>query len=61
LDEDDEEYHQGHAETPIQYEDGLIYDERRNRHVRFALPRNDDPTRLEEVGTRNVPPPPYSP
>jgi hypothetical protein len=45
----------------FQYDDGLIYDERRNRHVRFALPRDGDETQLDVVHPRNVPPPPYTP
>lgn len=50
----------GHG-PQFQYDDGLIYDERRNRHVRFAIPRNGDETQLEVVHPRNVPPPPYTP
>lgn len=51
----------GEHEPQFQYDDGLIYDERRNRHVRFAIPRNGDETQLEVVHPRNVPPPPYTP
>lgn len=51
----------GDHEVQFQYDDGLIYDERRNRHVRFALPRDGDETQLEVVHPRNVPPPPYTP
>ncbi|TLD39185.1 hypothetical protein E2P81_ATG00172 [Venturia nashicola] len=51
----------GKHEPQFQYDDGLIYDERRNRHVRFAIPRNGDETQLEIVHPRNVPPPPYTP
>lgn len=51
----------GAHEPQFQFDDGLIYDERRNRHVRFAIPRNGDETQLEVVHPRNVPPPPYTP
>jgi hypothetical protein len=49
----------GDHEAPFQYDDGLIYDERRNRHVRFALPRQGD--EVEVVHPRDAPPPPYTP
>ncbi|QDS72745.1 hypothetical protein FKW77_004000 [Venturia effusa] len=51
----------GAYEPRFQYDDGLIYDERRNRHVRFAIPREGDETQFDVVHPRNVPPPPYSP
>jgi hypothetical protein len=51
----------GDANAPFQYDDGLIYDERRNRHVRFAIPRDGDETQLEVVHPRDIPPPPYTP
>lgn len=49
----------GDHEAPFQYDDGLIYDERRNRHVRFALPSEGD--EVEVVHPRDAPPPPYTP